>query len=339
MQNKGIVFTAPCVTELLDVPMPELKPGYALVKVVSSAISSGTERANLVGDTSLSVDSKAAELPTYPRRKGYSTSGVVEAVGEGVEGLKAGDRVAMCWTTHSRWVCIPEKNIIKISDGVGFGEASLLHIAAFPMAAIRKCRLEIGESAIVMGQGILGQLAVTLLRAAGAAPIIACDPVAAKRKRALELGADYALDPLEPDFAEKAKELTGGGAHVAIEVTGVGAGLNGALDCMRRFGRVALLGCTRSADFTVDYYRKVHGPGITLVGAHTHARPVDESHPGYWTTRDDMQTMDRLLACGRLDWSGVVEEVHSPVDAPEVFNRLITEKGFPIVRFDWSLLD
>ena len=339
MQNKRILFTAPSVTELVDIPMPEMKPGHVLVKVAYSTISSGTERANLVGSTSLTPNSKPGTPPTYPRGSGYSTSGVVEAVGEGVESLKVGDRVAMCWTTHSRWVCMPEKNVIKISDCLGFSETSLLHIAAFPLAAIRKCRLEIGESAIVMGQGILGQMALGLLRAAGAAPIIACDPVAAKRERALELGADYALDPLEPDFAEKVKELTNGGAHVAIEVTGVGAGLNGALDCMRKFGRVALLGCTRNSDFTVDYYRKVHGPGITLVGAHTIARPEEESYPGYWTTRDDMMAMERLLCCGRLDWSKLVEEVHSPAEAPEVYNRLATEKFFPIVQFDWSLLD
>lgn len=339
MQNKRILFTAPSVTELVDVPMPELEPGHVLVKVAFSTISSGTERANLVGSTSLTPGSKPGTPPTYPRGSGYSTSGVVEAVGEGVTTLKPGDRVAMCWTTHSRWVCVPEKNVIKISDCLGFSETSLLHIAAFPLAAIRKCRLEIGESAIVMGQGILGQMAIGLLRAAGAAPIIACDPVPAKRERALELGADYALDPLAPGFAEEVKALTNGGANVAIEVTGVGAGLDGALDCMKKFGRVALLGCTRNSDFTIDYYRKVHGPGITLVGAHTIARPDNESYPGYWTTRDDMQAMERLLACGRLDWSRLVEEVHSPAEAPEVYHRLATEKFFPIVQFDWSLLD
>ena len=84
----------------------------------------------------------------------------------------------------------------------------------------------------------------------------------------------------ETDFSKKAKELTGGGAKVGIEVTGIGAGLDGILDCMARFGRVALLGCTRNKEFTIDYYRKVHGPGITLIGAHTNARPSCESSNG-----------------------------------------------------------
>ena len=85
----------------------------------------------------------------------------------------------------------------------------------------------------------------------------------------------------------------------AIEVTGLGAGLNQTLDCMAKFGRVALLGCTRDSDFTVDYYRKVHGPGIQLIGAHTMARPSCESAPGYFTAEDDMKTLIKLCALGR----------------------------------------
>lgn len=336
MSNKRILFTAPCVTELVDIPMPEVKPGHVLVKLNVSTISSGTERANLLGNANVSVVSPAGEKPQFPRGSGYSSAGIVQEVGEGVESVKPGDRVALFWSLHSTYNCLPEQNVVKLPDNVSFSDAALCHIAVFPLAAIRKCRLEIGESAIVMGQGVLGQLAIGLLRAAGAAPIIACDPVEAKRIRALELGADYAFDPLAPDFAEQVKAVTNGGANVAIEVTGIGAGLDGVLDCMKKFGRVALLGCTRSSDFTIDYYHKVHGPGISLIGAHTGARPAEESHPGWWTARDDMQALIKLLSCGRLDWSMMVEETHSPEEAPEVYNRLATERFFPIVQFDWS---
>jgi len=179
---------------------------------------------------------------------------------------------------------------------------------------------------------------VRLLRAAGAAPVIAADPVPEKRKRALEVGADYALDPFAPDFAETVKRLTGGGANVGVEVTGNGGALDGILDCMARFGRVALLGCTRQSDFTIDYYRKVHGPGITLVGAHTNARPQTESYPGYWTTLDDIGAVRKLYSVGRIGFSDMVEEYHSPEEAPGVYARLASEKSFPLVQFDWRLL-
>ena len=110
---------------------------------------------------------------------------------------------------------------------------------------------------LVMGLGILGQLAVKLAAASGAAPLIAADPVESRRKAALDCGADYALNPLAADFAERVKDITHGGANAAIEVTGVGAGLDETLDCMAKLGRVALLGCTRDKNFTIDYYRTV----------------------------------------------------------------------------------
>ena len=129
------------------------------------------------------------------------------------------------------------------------------------------------------------------------------------------------------------------GARAAIEVTGVGQGLDNALDCMAPRGRVALLGCTRSSDFTIDYYRKVHGPGITLIGAHTNARPVHESAAGWWTTHDDIMAVQRLTAGGRMKLHELVSEVHTPDEAPQVYHRLLTERSFPVVQFDWSAKD
>ena len=335
MINPAIIFTKPNTAELLDQPIPEPGHGQVLIKTAVTTISSGTERANLVGELNVSGAKVLTEV-VFPRRSGYSSAGVVEKVGEGVTGLLPGDRVAMFWTTHQLYNCIPQEQVYKLEEGISFQEAALWHIATFPLAAIRKCRLEVGESAIVMGQGVLGMMAIKLLRIAGAAPIIAVDPVAEKREQALKLGADFALDPFDPNFAKAVKSLTNGGAKVAIEVTGVGKGLDGVLDCMAPFGRVALLGCTRHSDFTIDYYHKVHSPGITLIGAHTLARPDKESHPGWWTTRDDALAIQKMVKLGRLEFSSMIAEFHSPKDAPEVYTRLATEKSFPLVQFNWE---
>lgn len=335
MENKIIAFTAPKVAEYLDCEVPVLKENEVLVKLAVSTISSGTERANLLGEVNVSVATIDTEAH-FPRYCGYSSSGTVVALGSAVTDFAIGDRVALSWSTHSKYVAIDHKNLHKIlDDSVSFEEAALWHIGTFPMAAIRKCRFEVGESAIVMGMGILGLFAVKILAASGAAPLIAVDPVPEKRELALKIGADYAFDPFDPDFAKKVKEVTDGGVNVAIEVTGNGGALNGVLDCMKKMGRVALLGCTRSSDFTIDYYHKVHGPGISLIGAHTAARPIDESSAGLWTTHDDVMSMQRLNKFGRLEFASLIEETHSPSEAPEVYTRLATEKAFPIVQFDW----
>ncbi len=337
MKSKYIVFTEPKIAQLSDEDVRLPDKNEILVKTAVSTISSGTERANLIGSKTVAWDLPEAEEAIFPRRLGYSTSGTVEQVGEGVTKFKVGDRVALWWTTHNQYITISENNACLIGD-ISFEDAALFHIATFPMAAIRKCRLEMGESAIVMGMGILGIIALQLLKIAGAAPIIAVDPNPDKRKKALELGADFAFDPFEKYFSSKVKEATDGGARVGIEVTGVGAGLDGILDCMAHFGRVALLGCTRDSDFNIDYYRKVHGPGITLIGAHTMARPHQESYSGWWTTKDDVAALVKLTELGRLNLADLVEETHSPAKAHEVYTRLANEKVFPIVQFDWRLL-
>ena len=335
MSNKSIVFTAPCVSEILEIETPELKEDEVLIKLVRSAISAGTERANITGDPNTSIYTKELSY-SFPRHGGYSSAGIVEAVGNKVSSVKPGDRVAMSWTMHDERYVKAERFVYKLPDNVSFGAGALVHIATFPAAAIRKCRLEFGESALVMGFGVLGIIALKLLRVAGASPIIVADPVKEKRELAMKLGADYALNPLDEGFAQKVKEITGGGASVAIEVTGIGAGLDGALDCMKKFGRVALLGCTRNSDFSIDYYRKVHGPGITLIGAHTLARPEKESYGGWWSERDEALAIINLISTGRLNFDELIEEVNSPLEHKEIYKRLISEKSFPIIEFDWS---
>lgn len=338
---KRILFTAPCKAELLEAERPAVTPGQAIVRVLVSSISSGTERANVSGEPTVSYAVSLEEATKnihFPRCGGYSTCGIVEEVGEGKTDLKPGDRVAMSWTTHSQFVSVPFDLIYKLPDNISDAAGALVHIATFPTAAIRKCHTEFGESAIVMGLGVLGLIAVKLLRVAGAVPVIAVDPNPERRAQALKFGADYALDPFAEGFTAKVKELTNGGAKVAIEVTGNGKALDQVLDCMARFGRVALLGCTRHSDFTIDYYRKVHGPGITLVGAHTNARPSSESSNGWWTQRDDALALIKLISLGRLNLEELVEDVRTPEEAPEVYARLCAEKSFPVTQFNWRNL-
>ena len=336
MNVTRIAFTDVGKVELESVSCPLPTANQVQVQLSVSAISSGTERANLSGDPNISI--YGAPDTSFPRHCGYSSSGIVIAVGEKVEDLKVGDRVAVGGSTHCQVVNVPRKNVCLLPDGVSFEAAALFYIATFTLGAIRKCRIELGEPVLVMGLGILGLLAIPLLRNVGAAPIVVADPIEKKRQQALSFGADYALDPTSADFSDQVKKLTGGGVAAAIEVTGVGAALDRVLDCIKPLGRVALLGCTRNKDFTIDYYRKVHGPGISLIGAHTMARPSTESSQGLWTSGDDLRALATLSACGRLNLQDFVQEIHSPRDAREVYNRLLNEPGFPIVEFDWRKL-
>ncbi len=335
MKTKQIIFTKPCVAELLEVECLPPTEHEVSVSLEYSAISSGTEKANLIGlrnGTDISEDQEAV----FPRTVGYSAAGTVTEIGKGVRGVNVGDRVIVFWGKHKKNITISENNVLKIPDGVTSEEASMALISTFPLGAIRKAKLEIGESAMVMGLGILGIFAVQELKAAGAYPVIAVDPIEERRDFALKMGADYALDPTDDNFAKNVIALSDGGVNVCIEVTGLGIGLIQALDCMKRFGRVALLGCTRSSKFEIDYYGKVHGPGVSLIGAHTMARPYTESSPGLWTDRDDLRAVLNLIKGNRLNFKDMIFEIHSPTEAGEVYSRLANDKRFPIgVLFDW----
>ena len=336
---KQIVFTEANVAKLLDREINELSDNEVLVKTAYSTISAGTERANLVGDLNIDPTSKHT-VANFPRTVGYCSSGVVIEVGKNVTSVKPGDRVIGAWSKHASYNIFPEHKVAKIADSISLSEAATCFISTFSLAGLTKTNPELGESALISGLGILGLFAVQFAKAMGLAPIVAVDPNPERRELAIKLGADYAFDPYSENFVSEVKKVTDGGANIAVEVTGRGEALNQVLDCMARFGRVSLLGCTRDSDFTVDYYRKIHFPGITLVGAHTNARPQNESHPGFHTEMDDLRRILKLLAAGRLDFKPMISECHSPKECEEVFSRLAFDKNFPIgVQFDWSLLD
>ena len=335
--NRQIVFTQKNRAELSDCPYEPPKEDEVVVETLYSTISNGTERTNLTGDTNISIYAELKEA-TFPRTAGYSASGRVAEVGSNVTSVRPGDAVVLSWSKHKKFNTLEEKNVVKFDPAkISFADAALCHIGTFSMAALRKTGLEIGESILVMGLGILGQQAVMFAHAAGAVPVIAADPLPERREKAAALGADCTLDPTRSDFAERVKAMTSGGVNAAIEVTGLGSGLNECLDCMARFGRIALLGCTRDKNFTVDYYRKVHGPGVSLIGAHTAARPQADSSRGFFTQRDDISSILKLLEHKRIDYSALRDRICSPADCSEIYRSLAEDKDFPVcVQFSWE---
>ena len=194
---------------------------------------------------------------------------------------------------------------------------------------------------MVMGLGLLGIFAVQFCRLNGAYPVIAADLNPARRELALKLGADYALDPSAPDFAEQVKALTKGkGVRATVEVTGKSVAMKQALDCASWMGRISLLGCTRISDCPIDYYQQVHRPGVKLIGAHNLVRPKVESYPHHWTHQDDCKAILDLLSAGRIQVAPIVSRVVSPTEAPEIFRQLCDDPEFPMgTVFDWREIE
>lgn len=312
----------------------DLPADRLLVKTDFSAISAGTECAWISGNSN-NADQK---FPFYP---GYSAVGHVVRVGAAVKEFAVGDRVIVPWGGHRSYTVVPaERSYIgahKITDPrVEPKAAALVHIASFPLLGVRRLNVQMGESVMIAGLGILGQIALQAARFSGAAPLFGCDFSPERRELALKLGADAVFDPGEPDFIEQVRAAAGDGVNAVVEVTGKAVALRQALKYTAKLGRISLLGCTRVPDCPIDFYRDVHLPGITLLGAHTSNRPESDSRPGLWSEHDDYDTALKFLASGRFDFAPLISRTVEPRECPEVYDMLLHTKNPPMgIVFDW----
>jgi 2-desacetyl-2-hydroxyethyl bacteriochlorophyllide A dehydrogenase len=331
MKNKQICFTAVHKAELLEVALPDVKENAVLTEMEYTVVSGGTERASILG-----MNNTAQR---FPYSLGYCGVGRVIAVGKSVSSVAVGDRVLVYHGYHAKYNVRPESDITKVTDeGIASLDAAFVIIASMGLGGVRKLELELGESAMVMGLGLLGMFAVQFCRLSGAYPVIAADLNPERRALALKLGADYAFDPSAPDFVEQVKRVTGGkGVRATVEVTGVSVAMKQALECASYMGRISLLGCTRVSDCAVDYYQQVHRPGVKLIGAHNFVRPKVESYPHHWTHQDDCRAILDLISSGRVQVAPMLSRVVSPEDAPAIYDQLCDDPAFPMgTVFDWT---
>lgn len=330
MTGSYVVFESigKAVLKPFEVPAP--RPGEVLLANEYTVVSAGTERANL-----MNLPNTSGSFPYYP---GYSGVGRVIAVGEGVEGVHLGDRALSHFSGHRSHALQKAADLTLVRDeGIESLDAAFVVIGAMGLQGVRKLQLQFGESAMVIGLGILGMFATQVAALSGAIPVLVSDRDPKRRALALTLGADHAFAPDEDRLPERIRELTGGrGPTAIVEVTGAAVALQQALTYVARQGRISLLGCTRVSDAPIDFYKYVHHAGVSLIGAHTFVRPAVDSYPGYWTTRDDYRALLAFLAAGRLKVRPILSAVVPPDRAPAVYQRLAEDPQPPLgIVFDW----
>ena len=312
-------------TQELD---PTLSAKEVLVKIDYDLISAGTELANYhdLPNTEVSI----LRFPHYP---GYTTSGHIVKIGSEVTRFKPGDKVVCAWSGHRSWVKLQEDvRLYPVPDGIDLRLAAVAHLCSFPMLAIRKLQIQLGEACLIAGQ---------LARIAGAYPVIVSDCSPERRELALKLGADYALDPKAPDYVEKVRELTGGkGPETVVEVTGNIQALQQVLECVAQNGRVALLGCTRISDQPINVYRYIHCKGVYLIGAHTCNRPAHDATHWGCSEAEDYKTFFKYLNSGRLQVAPLISEVASPREAEAIYQKIGMQANPPLgILLDWNDID
>lgn len=301
---------------LIEEEVPSPRPGQVLVRHEATLISPGTE---------LGAVPRMRENPNpeaKPRRFGYSSAGVVEAVGEGCDDMPVGLEVACMgggYALHSDYGVIPRNLMVPKPDDLSFEGAAFAHLAATAMQAVRRADVRIGENALIVGLGIVGQIAVQLARTAGA-HVAAMDFLPMRRELAERGGADLVLDPSEDPVAAVKEFTRGYGLDCAIiafggDATGTVQQIAQMMKLApdgHRMGRLAIVG---GADFQSKSWPVAVG--------NMDIRPSSRPGPGYhdeawehgrdyppvfvqWTTRRQMEETLRLAAEGRLQFEMLI---------------------------------
>lgn len=344
--------------ELAEVPAPAVQPGFVFVRNAYSVVSPGTERLmmdfarkSLLGKArarpdlvrqvarKLRNDGPSATVRTVLSRLdaaqplGYSCAGVVEAVGEGVVGFVPGDRVACAgagYANHAEFVVAPENLVAPVPEAVSLERAAYATVGAIAMQGVRVADPTLGEVAVVVGLGLIGQLTVQLLVANGCR-VLGIDVDAARVQEAKRLGAEWAATTrdLPAGWADLATQ--GHGADFAVVTASASSSepIQLAADLCRHKGRVALVGMMpMELDRRSFYDKELELRMSTSYGPGRYDRTYEETGLDYplpyvrWTENRNMRSFLALAASGALDPGALDARVVAFEEAESAYEEL-----------------
>jgi predicted dehydrogenase/threonine dehydrogenase-like Zn-dependent dehydrogenase len=341
---------------VVQVPDPIARSGHVLIANAFSVISAGTERAaielarkSLLGKAKdrpdqvrrvleklknegiLNTISQVRQRLDEPMTMGYSSAGVVLACGEGVHEFKPGDRVASNGP-HAGVVCVPKHLCVKVPEGVELDSAAFTVLGAIALQGVRLAHLGLGETAFVIGLGLIGQLTVALLRAQGCR-VFGTDLDTYKCHIAMKTGAEKA----KSDFGIKElNDLTRGLGVDAVMITASTKSnepIELAAESVRKKGRVVAVGDVslnlprrpfyfKEAEFVVSCS---YGPGRydAEYEERGHDYPIAYVR---WTEQRNMQAVLDLMAAGKLDVSPLISHRFKIENAETAYEMIEKEK-------------
>lgn len=353
---------------LQDVPAPVAGPKNVLVRVERSCVSVGTEMAG-VKMSGLPLYRRALKQPHHVKRvlqlmrdqgvarvykqvkgkldaglpTGYSAAGTVIAVGSEVDGIAVGDRVACAGAgvaNHAEVIDVPVNLCVPVPQQVSFDAAATVTLGAIAMQGVRRAQPTLGETVVVIGLGILGQITAQLLTANGCR-VIGTDVDNKRIATALENGLDHGINPNDGNLVDSIIKLTDGfGADVAI-ITAASASsdiLAQAFQSCRKKARVVIVGDVGLNMARSDIYTKELDVLISCSYGPGRYDPVYEDEGGdyplayvRWTENRNMGEYLRLLAVGRVRLENMLHEPY-PIDrAEEAYGRLAGEGEKPLL--------
>lgn len=344
---RELIATAPHTPALRDYEPPPLGPG--MVRVVSElgAAKHGTEMMAYRGtavfntrryerDLRLLMPKDDATGGGFPLLLGNMIVGRVTAMGEGVTGLAAGDRVYGHLPLREVHV-VPAERVAPLPPDLT-PEAAVCTDPADAALAMRDAHVRLGDRVAVFGMGAIGLFAVQYCRLSGASTVIAVDPVPHRRALAERFGADVTLDPASVsggDVGLEIHRLTGGlGADVSLEVSGSSRALHQAIRATKYMGTVGVIAAYDRGASDLNLGDEFHWNAINLVSCRTVSQPLRDYG---WDHARLASLAETLLRTGRLRYEGIVDPIVPFEEAPDAYRRIDADPGSSVklgVRFD-----
>ncbi len=353
-----------------DIPAPHVDPKTILVQVLYSCVSVGTEMAS-VKMSGLPLYKRALKQPQNVKKvlelvkeqgltrtlkrvqgkltagspTGYSAAGIVLEVGSEVNGFSPGDYVACAGAgiaNHAEVINVPVNLAVKVPEGLDLLPASTVTLGAIALQGVRRFNPTLGETVVVVGLGILGQIVTQLLLANGCR-VIGVDLQQDRIQKALDKGMNIGLNLSDGSYVEKVVSYTDGFGADGVIITAASSSdeiIHYAMNSCRKKGRVVLVGDVGLALRREDFYKKEldffiscsYGPGrydsVYEEGGQDYPLPYVR-----WTENRNMEAYLNLLASGKLSLDGYYKDSFPIGDANQAYNELQKGAQSPLAVF------
>jgi L-iditol 2-dehydrogenase len=301
-----------------------------LIKAHLSLISPGTERAALTG---------VWNDPVFRENPGYSLAGEITAAGPGAR-FSVGDHVISLVNHASHSLASAEPWVtLKIPPAVTEESALLLPLASVALHALRRARLDLGETIVIIGMGLIGQTAASLAQMQGARQVIVVDQLEERLELARQRGFQELVNARQEDPVARVMALTSGeGAPVILDSTGNNQVIPKAFKMAALGGRVVTVGIINE-DVSFHFHREFMQRELSLLAASQPRCPTTPTPAWRWTQQANRQLLLEWMASGKLEVASLISHRFPARQAPEVYARLVGgDPSLLGIVLDWRQL-
>ena len=353
---------------LEDVPAPKAEAGKVLVQVQYSCISAGTEMSG-VKASGIPLWKRALQQPDKVKKvvdmalsqgvrntaglvsrkvstmqpTGYSAAGIVIDAGEGVTDIKRGDKVACAGAQcayHAEIINVPRNLVVPIPENLDVASASTVTLGAIALQGVRRAQPTLGETFVVIGLGILGQLTSQILRANGCR-VIGIDIDRSRIQMAKEIGAHFVIHPEDNNDINQVIRLTNGVGADGVIITAATLSdsvISTAFQMCRKKGRVVLVGAVGLNLNRGDFYQKELDLFIsTSYGPGRYDQTYEEKGLDYpvayvrWTENRNMAEYLRLISENKIQLSSLISETYPIDQVSDAYTSLGKDVPTPLI--------